>query len=125
MKRTPTKEDFLAQRKFIAFHVKMDEKNLEVTETGEAIITKDARNSDLRLLWLGHISNELGKLNMNSICDTSFSGYYVDYADNREAAKKGAIAAAREQHRKMMDRLDVRLSNMQATDLVFNAKCKC
>lgn len=125
-KRFATEQDYKSNRKFIAFFIEIGEKKLEVTETGEAVINKDARNNDLRLPWLGHISwRELGVLNLNSQCDTSFTGYYVDYAENREEAKKGAITAARDMHRKMMQRLDVRLSNMQGTDLVFNSKCKC
>lgn len=125
-KRFATDQDFLRGRKFCAFRVEIDTKNLIVEECGEAPITQDSRNRELRILWLGSIKHApLGELSCRSASMESWSGYYVDYADNYAEAKIEAMRLARQQHIKMMTRLDMMLSTMQSTELVFVKRCKC
>jgi hypothetical protein len=124
-----TEEDFLRGRKFCAFFISIDDKKLVVEERGEAVIEKDSRNSEMRLLWLGSIKRAaLKELQLNSSSLQSFTGYYVDYADNRENARIEAMRVARQKHAQMMTQLDMMLARMQGTELTFipqSLKCKC
>jgi hypothetical protein len=121
-----TERDFHSQRKFCAFRVVIDETNLIVEESGEAPITKDGRNGELRILWLGGIrSSAIKQLRLQSASLGSYTGYYVDYADNKEEAKRQVCIEARKLHKKMMDQFDLKLARMQATELTFVPRCKC
>lgn len=120
-----TERDFRLRRKFCGFRVVINEKELTVEECGEVEITQAERNQDLRILWLGHISNPIKQLRLQSASHGSFTGYYVDYADNREEALKGACEAARIRHKQMMDQLDLQLAKMQGTELTVIKRCKC
>lgn len=121
----PTEADFNCHRKFCGFYVRITESEMIVEERGDALITKDDRNGSLSLLWLGTIKNAIKELRLQSASIGSYSGYYVDYSDNREKAKKEAIDAARNIHQRMMHHVDLMLAKMQATELTFIKQCKC
>ena len=126
MDRFATEQDFLNKVKFCNFFVRIDESRLEVEEMGDSHITANAKNKDLRLTSLGSIGYApLGQLRLQSASDSSFTGYYVDYANDREGAKQKAVAAARAQHQKMMRSLDERLAKMQSTELEVIRRCRC
>lgn len=119
-KRYATKEDFEARRAFCSFFVEINRNGLKVTEHPDIYIKQDPKNREMRLGGLGCIDwRSLGELNMSSMCDTTFSGYYTDYASDREQAKAGAIAAALEQHAKMIERATRQLERLKGMELLY------
>lgn len=120
MRQFATEQDFKDKRKFCGFRIVIEHTCLKVEECGEVEITQDKRNKELRILWSGSISHgALKELRMQSSSFGSFSGYYVDYAENREDARKQACVAAITQHKKMIGALSDMLENMKSLELTL------
>jgi len=127
--RYATREDFLRKRKFVSFFIEITPTSLEVRDFGDSLITECERNGELRIFGIGTIqSRPIGQLAPQSSSMGSYTGYYIDYADDREAAKVEAMRLARQKHVQMMTQIDKMLAGMQATELTFiprPPKCKC
>lgn len=109
-----TEQDYLNGRKLIGFRVVVNPSKFTIQPSnGEVEITKSTRNGVLRSMYGSIDYVELGVLRMSSETQYSFTGYLVDYADNKASALQAAKVAAMTKHDEYVARMTAELRQLK------------
>lgn len=103
--RYATPADMAAGAKFCTINVSLDGKSMIAKVCSRGLTLSADRGGNIRLACHGTIENiKLGEFHFQSSGGFSFSGVFIDYAENEDALLQRAVAFLREQQKALAQR---------------------